>query len=472
MTAPTTAQALRISPSLRLIERRWLIGFGDVLVAILCSIGAVWIWSLSDPGPSLRAFFAERLFWLIALPLLWLTISFVFLNLQRLPQPRHAWREVVAAALISLLFYIVLFFFAQPTPLPRLVVLYFVGLVSLSTLAWRAAYVRLFSLPALQHRLLIIGAGRAGQAILEALREAASPLSTIVGVIDDDRAKHGQLQAGFRVLGDHTQVRQLIETHDVSEIVLAISGELNPGMFQALLDCQARNLPIIRMSTLFEDLTGRVPLEHLDVQWLSGPASDAMQHALYFAAKRFIDIVSGLVGLMVVLVVTPFIALAIRLEDGGPVFYNQIRLGRNGRSFTILKFRTMITDAENGQAQWAVENDERVTRVGRFLRRTRLDETPQFLNVLRGEMSLVGPRPERPEFFTELEREQPLFRARLLVKPGITGWAQVNYGYASTLQDNVRKLQWDLYYVKHMSPWLDSSILLNTVGVVLRLKGT
>ena len=473
MTAPATSQSLRISPSLRLMERRWLVWLGDSLIAFLCAAIALWLWSFSDPVSSLATFFAQRWNWLMALPCLWLSISFAFFNLHRTPHPRYARREVMGTGLVSLFLYVGIFFVAQPHPLPRLVVVYYLALTMGATLAWRAGFVRLFSLPALQRRLLVVGAGRAGRAIVEALQDESNTLYTLVGVVDDDDAKHGEIIEGVRVLGGSAQLEQAVEAFDVSDVVLAISGDLTAQTFQALLECQARGLPLIRMSTLYEEITGRVPLDHLDPQWLSGPTvENELEHLVFFAVKRVLDVVGALIGLAVLAVIFPVVAAAIWLEDGGGVFYRQVRLGRNGRPFSIAKLRTMVPDAENGRAQWAVENDDRVTRIGRFLRRTRLDETPQFWNVLRGDMSLVGPRPERPEFFTALEREQPLFRARLLVKPGISGWAQVNYGYANTLQDNIRKLQWDLYYVKHMSLWLDTAILMRTVGVVLRLKGT
>ena len=194
------------------------------------------------------------------------------------------------------------------------------------------------------------------------------------------------------------------------------------------------------------------------------------QEALPLRLKRAIDVVAAGAGLVVTSPILAAAAAALWVTDGSPVLFRQERPGRAGRPFRLLKFRTMRNDpVREGLPQF---DADRLTRVGRFLRDTSIDELPQLWNVLRGDMSLVGPRPERPEFFTDLERQMPLFRARLLVKPGISGWAQVNYGYASTLQDNIRKLQWDLFYVKHMSPWLDTSILLRTIGVVVRLKGT
>jgi lipopolysaccharide/colanic/teichoic acid biosynthesis glycosyltransferase len=184
------------------------------------------------------------------------------------------------------------------------------------------------------------------------------------------------------------------------------------------------------------------------------------------------DLALGAALLVLLLVLLPVIALAIRLDSPGPVFYRQERVGRHGRRFFVYKLRSMQQDAErDGEAQWAAPGDPRVTRVGRWLRRARLDELPQVLNVVRGEMSLVGPRPERPQFVEQLQRDIPFYRTRFAARPGLTGWAQINYGYGSTVEDALIKLQYDLYYLKHQSPWFDLVILLRTVAVVLRLKG-
>ncbi|MDP6369653.1 MAG: sugar transferase, partial [Planctomycetota bacterium] len=190
------------------------------------------------------------------------------------------------------------------------------------------------------------------------------------------------------------------------------------------------------------------------------------------AIKRAMDIVGAMVGLAITVVLLPVVALAIRLSGRGPVLYSQTRVGERGRRFRVHKFRTMATNAEDsGEAVWAAPTDQRATWVGRWLRASRLDELPQFWNVLRGQMSLVGPRPERPEFIARLQPSIPFYRARLLVRPGLTGWAQVKQGYAGSLGDSLVKLQYDLYYINHQSLYLDLLILLKTIGVVLRLRG-
>jgi exopolysaccharide biosynthesis polyprenyl glycosylphosphotransferase len=188
--------------------------------------------------------------------------------------------------------------------------------------------------------------------------------------------------------------------------------------------------------------------------------------------KRVLDIICGLIIAAIFVVVFPFVAIAIKLDSPGAIFYKQERVGLNGAKFTIYKLRSMVQNAErNGQAQWAVKGDSRITSVGKFIRKTRLDELPQVINVLKGEMSMVGPRPERQQFIDKLEHQIPNFNKRLAVKPGLTGWAQVNYGYGSTIEDARIKLNYDLYYCKHQSLVLDFQILLRTFAVVFKMQG-
>jgi exopolysaccharide biosynthesis polyprenyl glycosylphosphotransferase len=245
------------------------------------------------------------------------------------------------------------------------------------------------------------------------------------------------------------------------------------GTFQTLLDTQENGTEITRMPILYEELLGRVPIHHLESDWVIRSFVDETRSGgLYELGKRVLDIIGSIAGLAIFLVLFPFIGLAILIESGLPVLYWQERLGRGGKEFKIVKFRTMYQDAEkDGKAQMAGERDPRITRVGNFLRATRLDEWPQFWNVLHGEMSLVGPRAERAQWVATFQEEIPFYRARLLVQPGITGWAQINYGYAATVEDTSVKLEYDLYYIKHRSILMDIGILLQTVGTVFGRRG-
>ena len=205
---------------------------------------------------------------------------------------------------------------------------------------------------------------------------------------------------------------------------------------------------------------------------LSKETSKKQSNRFDLIGRRVLDIGCGLIIAAIFIIVFPFVAIAIKLDSPGAIFYKQERVGQYGAKFTVYKFRSMVQNAErNGKAQWAVKGDARITKVGNFIRKTRLDELPQVLNVLRGEMSMVGPRPERYQFIKELQQQIPFYRTRLAAKPGLTGWAQINYGYGSTVEDASIKLQYDLYYLKHWSPWLDLKILLRTFSVVLKMQG-
>jgi exopolysaccharide biosynthesis polyprenyl glycosylphosphotransferase len=188
-------------------------------------------------------------------------------------------------------------------------------------------------------------------------------------------------------------------------------------------------------------------------------------------SKRLLDLTLVILALPILLIIIPVIAFAVRMDSPGPSFYRQIRCGRAGKPFAIYKFRTMVTDAERDGVKWAQKNDTRITKMGRFLRKSRLDELPQLYNVLKGEMSIVGPRPERPEFIEQLEEEVPFYRTRLMVKPGITGWAQVHYDYGNTVEDALIKLQYDFYYIRYQSLALDVYTMFRTVSVLFMLKG-
>jgi exopolysaccharide biosynthesis polyprenyl glycosylphosphotransferase len=278
------------------------------------------------------------------------------------------------------------------------------------------------------------------------------------------------------VMGGTADLLRLARELAIDEVVLAITQRhtMSPAAFEAVLACREAGFHVTTMPALYERLLGRVPVEHVgrNLQAVLPIDEANAVDRLYWLVKRLADLVLSAVGLAVVVVLSPFVALGNGLFCRGPLFYRQARVGRGGRPFTVIKFRTMRPDAEQDTgAVWAQAGDGRVTPVGRWLRRTRLDELPQLLNVLRGEMSLIGPRPERPEFVEELARQIPFYRARHAAKPGLTGWAQVRFGYGNSVEDARMKLEYDLYYVRHASFYLDALIVLKTVGVVLQLQG-
>ncbi len=263
----------------------------------------------------------------------------------------------------------------------------------------------------------------------------------------------------------------LARRYNVQEIVVSVLNRRGGFPIKELLDCKLQGMKVTDAATFFERETCQIRVDSLQPSWLVfGGGFD--QSFVRMFMKRSFDLVCSTAILVLAFPVMLLAALAVWLEDRGPAFYAQERVGRDGKTFRVLKFRSMRIDAEkNGKPQWAAQNDPRVTRVGNFMRKTRIDELPQILNVFKGEMSFVGPRPERPYFVEQLIEVVPYYNVRHSIKPGITGWAQVRYGYGSSAEDALQKLQYDLYYVKNNSLFLDVLVLVNTLKVVLFRSG-
>ena len=454
-------------------ERRLILIVGDLLAASLATFGAIALWSQLDWLGFSMDFMRARAAWFIILPPMWLVLMVNLYDVRRASSMRETLRTVILAATIGGFLYSAVYFTSEPGSLPRLGMFYFLILAVLLTLIWRIIYIQVFTGSAFMRRVLLVGAGKSGRMFLEELVGIEPQPFLIVGLIDDDASKHGSSVSGYAVLGDNSSLPKLIEHEDVSDIIVAITGTMNGDMFRALLDAQEQGVEITRMPAAYEEVLGRVPINYLESDWLLRSFVDEVRvSGLYLLTKRVVDIVGALVGMSVLVLLAPWVALAIVLETGRPVMYSQTRLGQGALQYRVLKFRTMVADAEpDGKAEMAVRNDPRATRIGRLLRRTYIDELPQFWNVLRGEMSLVGPRPERPELVEDYESYVPFYRARILAKPGITGWAQVNYGKGASVHGAAEKLEYDLYYIKHRGAWMDIWIILRTIGNVFGLRG-
>lgn len=464
---------------LRVGERRSLLLVGDFLVALIALGISLYIWGSSAKffgGFSIEFLQKRPPQWFYLLPAIWLVLMVELYDMRRAGNRAATVRGVILAALIGLSIYFALFFAADKIlnqDLPRMGFTVFISATFVLTLIWRLLYIRTFTAPQFMRRVILVGGGRTGQILLNIINDLWPPPFFMVGIIDDDPRKMSSEIQGLRVLGTSEQLLDVVRQHNISDIIVAISGEMQGCMFQALLDAQERGTEITRMPVAYEELLGRVPIQLLEADWILRSFVDqARVSGFYELGKRLVDILGGLIGTALFLIVFPFASLAILIDDGWPIFYGQTRSGRGGQPYRILKFRTMRRDAEaDGRPKWAKEDDERATRVGRFLRKTHLDELPQFINVLKGDMSLVGPRAERPELVEMFQRHVPFYRARLLVKPGITGWAQVNFGYASTIEETVTKLEYDLYYIKHRNIITDLVILLRTPSTVFGFRG-
>lgn len=460
---------------LRASERVFILLIGDITMAALALFLALYFWAAGDAWMEFSLEFITQRppFWYFLLPIFWMVLLVELYDVHRASKPLETLKGIGLATLINTLVYLLIYFTSPPNSLPRRGVAFFILFVAVLTLLWRLFYIQVFTAPALQRRVLIIGAGKAGQTIVDVINDQWPPPFFTAGLIDDNPEMLGKEIDGYKVLGNSGDLLQIIEKYEITDMILAITGKMNGEMFQAILAAQERGIDLSPMPQIYEELLSRVPIFLLEAEWIVRSFVEKSYTGLaYQLSKRLIDFAGGVVGTLIMVVLFPLIALAIVIESGFPIFLLQERLCRGGQPFNIIKFRTMTRDAEkDGQARMTEENDDRVTKVGWFLRKTHLDELPQFINVLRGEVSLVGPRAERPQMVEQFQEALPFYRARLLVKPGITGWAQINQKYAGTVDETAIKLEYDLYYIEHRTLMLDIAIILRTVGAVLGFKG-
>jgi exopolysaccharide biosynthesis polyprenyl glycosylphosphotransferase len=472
---------LRLRPS----EHRALLFAGDLLMSVSSVFAAILTWREYQRYVLLADNFKPKVveqllqninipYWFYLLPLAW------FLLMIELYEPHTAanWRKTIRgitiAAFVGLVIYSLVFIIrADPNSLPRIGVGAFLLYASFLTLLWRSLYIRFYTSSGQLRHYLVVGAGKAGHTFAEVYKAQKPPPFNLVGFVDDDPQKLGKSVFGFPIISQSFELLDIIETYKITDLVVAVSGEIQGTTFQTILDAQEQGVEVTRMPTLYEEMTGRVPIHHLESDWIIRSFTDqARVSGMYLLVKRLLDFIGGLAGLLIFFILFPFAGLAILIDSGWPIFYSQPRLGQGGRQFKIYKYRTMRRDAEaDGEVRPTEENDPRVTRIGNFLRVTHMDELPQFWNVLRGDMSLVGPRAERPELVQAFQKQVPFYRARLLAKPGLTGWAQINYGYVATVRDTEVKIEYDLYYIKHRSLAMDINIILRTISTVLSRSG-
>jgi len=353
----------------------------------------------------------------------------------------------------------------------RFAFLIIVALVPTGLLLTRTAWAHFHNAQPLSERVLVMGVSRAAGDILK-LQSTGSHPFTALGFLDDSPDAHDRLPDGAELLGKGKDLLSIVDELHPDCVIVSLSDMRGAFPAQDLLECRLRGIRVEDWPTFYEKQTGKILLTELRPSWLI--FSDGfVKTQITQMQKRAVDAFLSSVGLLVALPVMALVALAIKLDSKGPVLFRQERVGQRGRIFVLYKFRSMRVDAERESGPvWAVPSDPRITRIGRILRTSRLDELPQLMNVLRGDMSFIGPRPERPEFVSTLLRQSPFYMQRLSVKPGITGWAQVRYQYAASLDDSVEKLQYDLYYIKNLSPFLDLLILLHTIQVVLLARGS
>ena len=457
-------------------ERRFIMLLGDTLASGIALLIALYFWAMEDLWMDFTwQFLLERPpTWFYLLPFIWLLLMIELYDTKSAGRRGDTIRGITVSTVISMFLYLLIFFISEPKSLPRRGVAVFIAVTAGLTLLWRLLYIRIFTAPVFLRRVIIIGAGRAGSTLADEIVNIEPKPFYLVGFVDDDKNKIGEKIAGAPVLCSSKEIIQMVENEHVTDLIFSISGDMQPTMYSAILAAEEKGIEVITMPTVYEELMGRVPIALLADDWILRSFVDrAHASESYELIKRLFDIIGSVFGLVFLALVYPFIAIIIMIDDGLPVLFKQVRVGKSGKKFILYKFRSMKKNAEeDGIARFAVENDSRVIRVGNFLRKSHLDEIPQFINVIKGDMTLVGPRAERPEMIEDLQKDIPFYRARLSVKPGVTGWAQTNYGYASNIKETAIKLEHDLYYIMHRNFMLDLLIIIRTLlGAVLGFHG-
>lgn len=373
----------------------------------------------------------------------------------------------IAWALLALVFY-----FAPPLLLGRGVSVISVPLVLVLLSGWRVMIHYLMGHPEIGEKILVVGTGQAARDTVEAVSQRRDAGYRIVGFVTENGIKPNTKIDDVTVLGTTEELEGIVKNEKVDRIVIAVRERRGTFPTETLLKMSlAGNVNIEECTSFFERVTGQVHVDMLRPSWLifAGRPKDTRLKTVF---REMVHRLLGLIGLIFSLPIALLTAVLIKLESKGPVFYKQERLGKNGRIIKVIKFRSMRSDAEkDGKPVWATAGDNRVTRIGKIIRKIRVDEIPQFWNIIKGEMSFVGPRPERPHFVAQLAEEIPFYEHRHLVAPGLTGWAQIKYPYGASVEDARQKLQYDLYYIKNQSLALDLVIVFETVKTVLFGKG-
>ncbi|MFD2542050.1 sugar transferase [Lacinutrix gracilariae] len=413
----------------------------------------------------------------------WITVLAIYLtvfgtvfelyDLQKASKKESVLANIVLTVSVTVLFYLLTPFFTPFLPENRLQILYFYLAITIALVVWRLAYITFITSPRFYKKALIVGEVSNIQPIINAFK-IADPNYKVVGFINCEEKRADTIKINGVKEFQPSVLREIIIKEKISEVVVASynSETITPEIYHDLISLLEKGFPIREYTQVYEDMTNRVPVQFVGKDFYKYfPFSRSNQNKLYLFFHRLFDIFLSILGIVATVFIMPLILLGNVLGNRGPLFYTQERVGKNGDFFNIVKFRSMVTDAEKNGAVWASKNDARVTFFGKFLRKSRLDELPQFINILKGDMSLIGPRPERPCFVEELSQVIPFYETRHIVKPGLTGWAQVKVRYGSSVDDSLLKLQYDLYYIKHRSFFLDANIIIKTMSTMIFFRG-
>ncbi|MFD2698587.1 exopolysaccharide biosynthesis polyprenyl glycosylphosphotransferase [Mesonia sediminis] len=447
-------------------ERKILLRVMDVLV---CVLGLYVLSSLFDF--SYFSITPDKWAWTLVLVFYLLLFATIF-ELYQLPKTtefNRVFKNCVLTSLLTVLFYLFTPFYTPSLPENRIQILYFfVGILGSLSL-WRWSYITFISSPRFYKNTLIVGDSFDIEQ-LERKLSAADPYYVVCGYIQTCNAPQKSELPQLKI----EALDEFLKQQLISEIIVYTPSAqgLDTKLHEALIGLLKRGYNIKKYAQVYEELTQRLPVKDVTRDFYSYfPFSRSGQNKLYLFFTRVFDVLASLLGLFFLILILPIVVLLNSIANRGPLFYRQTRVGRHGKCFSIYKLRSMVQHAEQNGAQYAKKNDSRITPFGKFLRRTRLDEIPQFINVILGDMSIIGPRPERPEFVAELKESIPFYEVRHVIKPGLTGWAQVNAKYAENETDSLEKLQYDLYYIKHRGLYLDFRIFLKTLSTIIFFRG-
>ena len=405
----------------------------------------------------------------LALYLVFFGTIFEMYNLQTASNRFQISKSIILTTSVTVLLYLLTPFYTPVLPSNRLQIILFFFSILISLSVWRYLYIVFFASNRFMKKVLFVGSSKEVDALVTELAKF-NPHYRVVGYIAVDEVPNETNVE--RILAENLD--EFVYQNYISEIVVAnVKNKLTSvDLYNKLLRLLEKGIVIRKYNQVYEYSTYRLPIHFEDRElYKFFPFSRSNQNKLYVYYSRFFDIVFSLVGLIGFFILAPFLWIINLFVNKGSFFYTQERVGKNGVPFTIYKMRTMVQNAEQNGAVFATTNDSRITPFGKFLRKTRLDELPQFINVLKGDMAIIGPRPERPVFVEQIANAIPLYQTRHVIKPGLTGWAQVNYPYGSNLEDSLMKLRYDLYYIKHRSLFLDINIVVKTMSTVLFFRG-
>jgi len=432
---------------------------GDIILLYFSLWLALLIRFLEKPAAD---FYQLHIFPFTLVFILWLIVFYIDGWYELKPINRQQFfakifRDTFFNALIAVtVFYFLIYRFTDLRP--QTILLLAIVLFLVLFVIWRMSFGKFIRYRKILIRILFVGKTDAAKELAQEISSHPDFGYEVVGFFDPSNEQNQNLY-------------QNVKDNKINTLITAVDPDDNPNLAKALFSCLALKVNFFNLASFYENITGKIPVTTIKHTWFLENLTEGGKKS-YDLSKRLVDLILAVIGLIITSSLWLMIAVIIKIESKGPAIYKQQRVGQESNNFTLIKFRSMIHNAENNGAVWAQKNDKRVTRFGNFLRRTRLDELPQFINIIKGEMSFIGPRPERPKFVEELSVQIPFYKERLLVKPGLTGWAQtMGPAYGGSKEESLQKLQYDLFYIKNRSLTLDLSILLKTIKIVLSRQG-